>query len=47
MHIGLWWERQKERGLEHKREDDDIVNLRVIWWSGFIWFRIGTSGGLL
>jgi hypothetical protein len=49
MHIGYWWERQKEGQdvgrwiilkwiLERK---DGMV------WTGSIWLRIETSGGLL
>jgi hypothetical protein len=41
MHIGYWWESQKER--DHW-EDNIKMDLREIGW---IWLRRGTSGGLL
>jgi hypothetical protein len=51
MHIGFWWESQKER------EDLDtggriIIKLILekydgVVWTGFTWLRIGISGGLL
>jgi hypothetical protein len=41
MHIGYWWERQKER---NHGEDQDVDRME---WIGLIWYRIGTSGGLL
>jgi hypothetical protein len=54
MHIVFWWESQKER---YHWEDIDVgerIILRWILkrqdevlWTGLIWFRIGTSGGLL
>jgi hypothetical protein len=51
MHIGHWWESQKER--DHQ-EDQDVCldNIQMVlseigWCGGLIWLRIGTSGGLL
>jgi hypothetical protein len=54
MHIGYWWEIQKER--DHW-EDQDVGGWTILKWMlerydgmvgiGLIWLRIGTSGGLL
>jgi hypothetical protein len=54
MHVGYCWESQKER--EHW-EDQDVGEWTILrWilerydgvvWTGFIWLRIRTSGGLL
>jgi hypothetical protein len=54
MHVGYWWEIQKER--DHW-EDQDVGECTILkWiserqdgmvWLGSIWLRIGTSGGLL
>jgi hypothetical protein len=42
MHIGYWWESQKERTT---RKIKTLVGGVV--WSGSIWLRIRISGGLL
>jgi hypothetical protein len=54
MHIGYWWESQKERDLGRSRPrwvDNIKTALREIGDGmrciGLIWLRIGTSGGLL
>jgi hypothetical protein len=54
MHIGYWWESRKE--TDHW-EDQDVGGWTILKrileryymmeWIGLIWFRIGTSGGLL
>jgi hypothetical protein len=49
MHIGFWWANQKEtdhyEGLYvSRRLMLEKLNGRL--WSGFIWLRIGSSGGL-
>jgi hypothetical protein len=54
VHRGIWWENLREK--DHLK--DLGVNGRIIlkwifkmWnreaWTGFIWLRTGTSGGLL
>jgi hypothetical protein len=54
MHIGYWWESQKERDHYEDQDVDGWTILKYIlyrWngmvWTGSIWFRIRTSGGLL
>jgi hypothetical protein len=53
MHIGYWWESQKER--DHQKDQDlggwtilkwIIKKYDGVVWTGSIWLRIGTSGGL-
>jgi hypothetical protein len=54
MHIAYWLESHKER--DHQ-EDQDVGGLIIskwilerydgLVWSALIWFRLGTSGGLL
>jgi hypothetical protein len=46
MHIGYWWVSQKERP-RHRWVNNIKMDPREIGWSGLIWLRIGTSGGLL
>jgi hypothetical protein len=54
MHIGFRWESQK--GSDHKEDLDVGGRIILKWilerqngvvWTGSIWLRIGTSGGLL
>jgi hypothetical protein len=54
MHIGYWWENQKERAHQENQDVGGWTILKYILerqdgmlWTGSIWFRIGTSGGLL
>jgi hypothetical protein len=54
MHIGYWWESQKER--DHL-EDQDVDGWTILKWIlerqdgmvgiGSIWLRIGTGGELM
>jgi hypothetical protein len=54
MYIGYWWESKKKRDYW---EDQDVGGWTILkWilerydgmeWIGWIWRRIGTSGGLL
>jgi hypothetical protein len=54
MDIGYWRDHQKERD---RWEDQDVSRRTIIkWileredamiWTGLIWLKIGTSGGLL
>jgi hypothetical protein len=54
MHIGYWWESQKERVHWKHQDVGGWTILKWILerddemvWIGLIWLRIGTSGGLL
>jgi hypothetical protein len=54
MHIGYWWESQKDRDHYGDQEVGGWTILKWILerqdemvWAGSIWLRIGTSGGLL
>jgi hypothetical protein len=54
MHTGFWWESQKERDhYEDQGVGGWIILKRIlerqdgVVWTGLIWLRIGTSGGLL
>jgi hypothetical protein len=54
MHVGYWWESQKER---NHQKDQDVGGWIIFKWiletydgvvcTGLIWVRIGISGGLL
>jgi hypothetical protein len=53
MHVGFWWESQKKRDHQEDLKVGGRIMLKRIldkWdgvvWTGFIWLRIGTSGGL-
>jgi hypothetical protein len=54
MHIGFWWEDQKERN--HKEDLDIRGRIILKWvlekwdeviWTGLMWVRVETSGSLL
>jgi hypothetical protein len=54
MHVGYWWESQKERDHFKNQDADEWTILKYILdrqdgmaWTGSIWLRIGTTGGLL
>ena len=52
VHTGSWWGKSRERGhLEDQGADRRII-LKLTQsglgtWTGLIWLRIGTDGGLL
>jgi hypothetical protein len=45
----VWWETRKERDYKEYLDVDGRIVLKFVWvvWTGLIWSRIGTSGGLL
>jgi hypothetical protein len=54
MHVGFWWESQKE--IDHYEDIDVGGRIILEWilerldgvvWTGLVWLRIGTSGGPL
>jgi hypothetical protein len=54
MHIGYWWESLKEGDYWEDQGVGGWTLLKWIFeredamlWIGFIWLRIGVSGGLL
>jgi hypothetical protein len=54
VHIGYWWENQKESDHWKYKDVGGWIILQWIFegkdgvvWVGLIWLRIGTSGGLL
>jgi hypothetical protein len=51
---GLWWENAKERDRLEELNLEGTIKLKCIFktlngtaWTGLIWLRIGTGGGLL
>jgi hypothetical protein len=41
MHIGYWWESQKERVRPRRRWVDNIkIDLREIGWDGMDWIEL-------
>jgi hypothetical protein len=42
----FWSENLTERDHLDRREDNFRYDLEKYVWTGFIWFRTGTSGGL-
>jgi hypothetical protein len=49
MYIGFWWKTQKE-GERPRRRWENNIKMVLRWggvvWTGFMWLRIGTSGGV-
>jgi hypothetical protein len=40
MHIGFWWESQKERRPRRRWEDNIKMDLREIGWGGLDWIDL-------
>jgi hypothetical protein len=40
MHIGYWWESQKERDHWEDRDVGDQMDLREIGWDGMDWIDL-------
>ena len=50
MHTGFWWLNLKERDHLDDRcrwEENIEMDFQDVRWTGSIWLRIGTDGGLL
>jgi hypothetical protein len=40
MHIGYWWESQKERGRWEDQDVDGWMDLREVGWDGRDWIDL-------
>jgi hypothetical protein len=40
MHIGYWWESQKERGHWEDQDDNIKMDFREIGWDGMDWIDL-------
>jgi hypothetical protein len=54
MHTNIWYDSLQERGYCEDLDSDERILLKLISeeengqvWTGFIWLRTETSGGLL